>query len=396
MSSNPYTVDGVQPTLLWRERFVQSSPVQASTLLLHAAEELSFFHAERIEEKTLEERNLQAHIPTKVHSSAEVLALLHQMRDESAAGNLARLYQAVTNAARRNGSIWEVLSQWSEDVSKQFLALSYVLSESERQGATATEIEILRDAVDSALFLRGPEIRAGLNTIAQASEYGKDKATADTFRTTYRDVVLGQQTISHLLGLLIERFGDRLEQGIALLRSAVGSELMATNRSVDATRLHLLLQDLYQLASISSLISICEVVTARLARLCPSFSASAFSLLRALVQWTAEQWLVNYHVTLLIEQVLSEQGDRARQRETHDDELHEDGQIEGDTLEEESFVEIVFLNGVLEILRSLPPKVFPSDEHRLQAIAVVQQALDAILIPDHGTQDDWGSQNNAQ
>ena len=318
------------------------------------------------------------------------------MRDESAASDLSRLYLAVTSASSRNGNVWEVISKWSEDVSKQFLALSYVLSESERQGASSTQIEILRDAVDSALSQRGPEIRAGLNTIGQASEYGKDKAAADTFRTTYRDVVLGQQTISHLLALLIERFGERLEQGIALLRNAAGHELMTTNRSVDAMRLHLLLQDLYQLASISSLISICEIVTARIARLCPSFNASAFSLLQALVQWTAEQWLVNYHVTLLIEQVLSEQGERAKQRENHDDDLRQDELTDGDSLEEESFVEIVFLNGVLEILRSLPPKVFPSDEHRLQAIAVVQQALDAILIPDFGVQEEWDSRNNAQ
>ncbi len=355
--------------------------------LTDIAEEITSVLAEKVEDKTLEERNISNYSETKIPDVEEIMGLLREMKDEAAANDIASFAKRLIQTAQSRNSLLQAIRNWSGDPSKQYLALAHALHSSEGSDKRATEA--LRDALESTLAQNGPAIRAGLNTVAQAAAFGDTQPAVDLFRTTYRDAVLGEAKLADTLMILIQRFGNELENGIALLRKALGADLAAATPSRQPEQLHAILEDLYQLTVAITVLQRCRLMVDRLERGYPGAKLEALELMQDIVKWTSESWVINYHAMQLIEKYNLDEY-REQQKEQEGQNKQEDQQEDADDSIEDSNsdVQISFLNGLMDILRTLPVKIFATPEHRLQAMTAIQQVLDATLLPEQHKTDE--------
>lgn len=324
---------------------------------------------------SLRERQFASYRRPRLEKKDDASRLLGAMSDQAIdEEQLQDIADRVIRAISQRRDAFGSLRQWDDDPSRQYLALTHALRTAQERGEMPHIIEHLYDAVERMTALRGGAIFAGLNTVVQAKAFGAARPAMDLFRQTYRDAVLGQLGFRDTLTLLLTRFGDDVERGVALLRKALAADLASLRPSRDPERLNAILQDLYQLAVAASMLPRCKTIAERMRCRYPYLQLEGLGLMKDVAQWTAEAWLMAYHVThLMAKYRFEEEGRRSLgQAVAEDCEEDEEASRYGDR--------ITFLNGLLEILRGLPPKIFLSDEHRLQAVAAVQQVLDGLLL----------------
>jgi type III secretion protein W len=365
---------------------------QPTRTLTDAAEEMSWAIAEEVEDRTLEERSLEEYEAPAIPGAEEIDALLHNMHDEAAAGDIRGFSSRLVQLARERNDVMLASSRWSgpggretgyRGEMKQYAALALALRDAEAKGESPRVVESLRDAVERCTREHGPQIRAGINTAEQAAMFGPSQKAADRFRATYHDAVLGQASFSATLQLVLERFGADLERGIDLLRRALGADMASLHPSREPERLHAVLQDLYQLATAASVLQKCHVIVQRLQRYLLLNQLQPLTLMQDLVGWTVEPWVMGYHVTLLLEKYCPVDDETAREHGNQDEDGDgQRGKSEESDEDDPETTKVVLLHGALSVIRDLPTKVFASDEHRLQAMEAIQQVLDAMLLPE--------------
>ncbi|HET8597405.1 MAG TPA: type III secretion system gatekeeper subunit SctW [Castellaniella sp.] len=314
-----------------------------------AAEEISLHMAEKTESKHHAERKIKPERPLELMRPEEIIELLQQTQDPNAQAKLEELASRLL--AGGGGSPRQQAAQAFGDVSQQYLALQYALRKGEQEGASPELLESLRDALADLEIESGPQIRAGLNTLGSAGEFGADARGVQSFQDTYRDIVLGENTLGKTLALALERFGDRdVGRGLAQLVLALGQDLSSTRPSVAPSRLQALTSDLYHLQVAVTVLDSC-------AELSGSLQAKGLGtldsgrLMRDLVNLTGEKWLNESRLTSLAQQ-------------------HGITTPEG---------RVAFLSGVKAMMRELPVQVFPDPEARQANLNAVQDALDLAI-----------------
>ena len=299
-----------------------------------AAEEISLHMAEKSEDKHHAERKVKSERPPQLLQPAEIVEMLEQARDPDAQAKLDAL------AAESFG-----------DVSKQYLALQYALRQGERENASAELLESLRDALADLEIESGPQIRAGLNTLRTAGEFAQDAQGVEAFQNTYRDIVLGENTLGKTLDLALQRFGGKdVARGLAQLVAALGQDLASARPSTEPSKLQALTADLYHLQVAVTVLEGCGELSARL-KDDGLGAVDSERLMRDLVGITGEKWLSDSRFTTLATQ-------------------HRVASVEG---------RIVFLTGVKTMLRELPVQVFPDPDARQSVLNAVQGALDIAI-----------------
>lgn len=324
--------------------------------------------------KSLRELQFTSYRRLRAETKGDAMRLLGEMSDQAPDEEaLQDIADQVIRAISQHNDASGPVRQWDDDPSRQYLVLTYALRTAQERGEAPQIIEHLYDGIERMTALRGSAVFAGLNTVAQAKEFGATRPAMDLFRQTYRDAVLGQLGFRDTLTLLLTRFGENVELGVALLRKALAADLASLRPSREPERLNAILQDLYLLAVAAAMLPRCNVIAERVTGRYPYLQLEGLGLMKDVAQWTAETWLMGYHVTHLM----------AKYRFEHDG-RHSPGQAAGDEEDDDEATpdgdRVAFLNGLLEILRGLPPKIFLSDEHRLQAVAAVQQVLDNLLL----------------
>lgn len=351
---------------------IQTYQADSAFSLTDIAEEITSILAEKVEEKRLDEHHLEEYKEPEIPDIVTIEAILGEMKDEAAANDLNALAKRLIQAAHNRNSLLLEIRKWNTDPSKQYLALAYAIQSDNKMDKRVRET--LRDRLSEMVAHDGPAIRAGINTVEQASAFGNDKPAVDLFRTTYRDAVLGEATLSATLLLLIQRFGEELEAGISLLRQALGADLAALQPSCEPEHLHAILEDLYQLSVAITVLQRCRSMVDRMERNYPTTKLQTLILMQDIIKWTTESWVVYYHAIQLIEKYQLDYLDHLKKNEDQNE-----MQTEEDSNQN---IQINFLNGLMDILRSLPVKIFITPEHRLQAMATVQQVLDGMLLPE--------------
>ncbi len=366
---------------------IQFNQIDSTFSLTDIAEEITDVLAETVEEKRLDEHHLEEYKEPEIPDIVTITAMLGEMKDEAAANDLSALAKRLIQAAHNRNSLLLEMRKWSTDPSKQYLALAYAIQSDNKMDKRIRET--LRDRLAEIVAQDGPSIRAGINTVAQASAFGNDKSAVDLFRSTYRDAVLGETTLSATLSLLIQRFGEELENGINLLRQALGADLAALQPSCQPERLHAILEDLYQLSVAITVLQRCRLIVDRMERNHPATKLQTLVLMHDIIKWTSESWVVQYHAVQLMEKYQLDHAEYLNQSKQHEaqEERHQQEQNDDhDEISEDEVpiqdMQINFLNGLMDILRSLPIKIFITPEHRLQAMAAVQQVMDDMLLPE--------------
>lgn len=358
--------------------------------LTDAAEELGFAQQERAEDKKLDEFELVRPQSDFVQRAAKIEELLQTLAKSSNAEDAASFAARLIDIAGQRLSLLTAVRNFSRDPTRQYLTLAHAYHMARANGSSPDIVEALRDAIERLNVLHAPTINADINTIAEATAYSREPAAADVFRATYRDAVLGQATFSATLSLVLERFGDELERGVDLLRKALGSDLASIRPSSEPERLHAILQDLYQLSAAVAVLQRCRTIVEWLKRAFPVLELKPTVLMTDLVKFTAEQWIESHYVLQLIQKygldIIDEKSNDTAIQSNHgskqlnEEEQNEDGLAEFD--DHEPKAQVLFLNGVLDILRSLPTKIFSGEEQRLQTIAAVQQLMDSLLLAE--------------
>lgn len=322
--------------------------VEGEFSLADSAEELSLHMAEKTEEKTHAERTVKSDRPVQVMDTAEIEDLLDETHDADAQAKLGELTKKLLEG---KGNPREQAGQAFEDISQQYLAMQYALQKGEAEGASIEVLESLRDAIADMEMESGPEIRAGINTLRAAGAFAGSAAGVADFQRTYRDVVLGENSLSKTLNLAIERFGEKdVERGVKQLIQALGMDLAATSPSADSNRLQSLIQDLYQLeVAITVLDGCAELSTLHQGR--GGAALDSTKLMRDLVSVTGERWVSASRFTGIAD--------------THN--------------VRELDARIPFLTGIKHMLRDLPVQIYPDTDTRQSILGASQEALDLAI-----------------
>ncbi len=366
---------------------IQSNQIDSTFSLTDIAEEITDVLAETVEDKKLDERHIEEYKEPEIPDIVTITAMLGEMKDEAAANDLSNLATRLIQATHNRNNLLLEIRKWNADPTKQYLALAYTIQSDSKMDKRIKET--LRDRLAEIVAQDGSSIRAGINTVEQARAFGNDKTAVDLFRTTYRDAVLGEATLAETLSLLIQRFGEELETGISLLRQALGADLAALQPSCQPERLHAILADLYQLTVAITVLQRCRLMVDRMERHYPITKLQTLVLMQDIIKWTTESWVVQYHAIQLMEKYQIDHAEYLAQLKQHEgqekEEEEEQNKNQNEISEDDVSIQdmqINFLNGLMDILRSLPVKIFITPEHRLQAMATVQQVMDDMLLPE--------------
>ena len=323
-----------------------------TSVLTDAAEELSLYAAERLEHKSLDEREVATETPTELMHIQQIVAYLETAKWLDDPQKLARLAKEMQSG---RGDPQQLARRESRDPTQQYMLLQYAAQDGLQNGTPQEIIDGLLDALAELEVQYGPQIRSGLNTLDAASEHAAGNA-ADmaVFQSTYRDVVLGEATLAQTLGLVLERLsgseGDQFERGLHGLIKALGQDLASVRPSVEPTRLQALVQDLYHLEVASTVCDGCRELAADLGKRY-GVSVPAAPLMKELVAVTGEKWVSANRFSSLAERF----GVR------------------------DVTARIAFQTAVRGLLRELPVKVFADGDTRQSVLNAAQEALDLAI-----------------
>ncbi|MFC4297773.1 type III secretion system gatekeeper subunit SctW [Castellaniella hirudinis] len=313
-----------------------------------AAEEISLHMAEKTEDKHHAERKVKPERPMELMRLEEVLEMLQQTQDPNAQAKLEALTAKLLSG---RGSPRQQTAQAFGDVSQQYLALQYALRKGEQEGAAPELLESLRDALADLEIESGPRIRAGLNTLDSAGAFAADAQGVQSFQDTYRDIVLGENSLGKTLDLALDRFGSKdVGRGLQQLVLALGQDLSSARPSTSPQRLQALTGDLYHLQVAVTVLDGCTELSGKL-QAKGLGAPDNERLMRDLVGLTGDKWLNESRFTALAQQhgVTSPEG------------------------------RVAFLAGIKALMRDLPIQVFPDPDARQATLNAIQDALDMAI-----------------
>lgn len=324
-----------------------------ASVLADAAEELSLDKGEKAEQKQFDELKWKPETSgIAVHKVEDITAYLDAAAELDSAEELVALAKLMQSG---QGNPRELARQQSRDPTTQYMLLEYALRDGEARGTPEAVLEDLRDAMADLEVASGPQIRAGLNTVGVAAEQGGTAQDIATFQGTYRDVALGNHSLSQTMSIVLERLGgpqgEEVTRGLQGLIRALGADLSATRPSTDPGRLKVLVTDLYQLEVVSTVLDGCRELSATLDSRHGSTGLKPVDLMKDLVSVTGEKWVSAQRFNSLAEKF-------------------------GAT---EVPAQIAFQRGVKGMLKELPVQVFSDTDARAAVLSASQAALDEAV-----------------
>ena len=198
----------------------------------------------------------------------------------------------------------------------------------------------------------GPAIRAGINITPTADEFADDRlGDVQTLRDNYRDAVLDYQGISEAFGALIEKYGEKeLPPAIRYLLKSLSADISSDGASIDKRKLNLILNDMYRLEVLASLLEQCtELVTKT--NECVGSAIPATDLLKDVLKFQEDKWIRPEQISPLPSKLCIEEVPR----------------------------EINFLREFKEFIRLIPLKAYNDPEQRSRFLDAAQQALEEAI-----------------
>lgn len=326
----------------------------AASLLADAAEEMTFAQAEREEEKDVSERRVRGAGLMNIPQIQEIMDYLALLGDQS---DQAKLEELTSKLASSGGmGAGQAVKDAFDDVSKQFLALGYALHQFEQNGDTDAAA-LVRDAMEDLHEDHGPQIRAGLNSAGAAHEFaGGNAGQAESFRESYRETVLGREALGETFTSLLQRFGvDDVGRSIHFLVRAAGDDLSARGPSTSPVELQSIMDDLYQLEVLATVLDNCHDLKQAMERDFDIHSVKVDVLMNKLVGLTGERWVTSDKITGL-----------TRDMGVTDVEAN-----------------ISFLTRIKGLMREVPVKTFADPESRDKVLGAVQEALDMAIEDEY-------------
>lgn len=337
---------------VWRGANVQVAATPED-LLTDAAEEITFEHSEHVESHKLEEREIEEEPPLQLPNLDEILTYLDSSGNPDQLEKLKQFVEALKrNAQQDSGTSPRDESRRAfGSETDQFLALSYAAQSLEEEGGHDALLAQVHEALHELHDGSGSRIRADLNTINAAAQFGEgdaDKTAA--FQATYRDAVLDAPGLGAMLKGALERFGtDDYRGAVRSLIRALGDDLAATRgSSMQPNRLNAVLQDLYQMEVLATMLDGCQALSTRMTKEHNVPPALPGNLMQDLICASGERWSNASRFSAIADKY------GARQPTAR----------------------VSFLTQLKQLVRNMPIKVFADTDARTNVLDAAQSALD--------------------
>ncbi|WP_428852124.1 type III secretion system gatekeeper subunit SctW [Imbroritus primus] len=251
--------------------------------------------------------------------------------------------------------------QQRDDPALGYLALQRAYAAALEDGERADIISLFEDALTECETQQGPALRAALNTIAAAVEQQPTSAQLKSFQATYRDIVLGTPTVGETLTAVLREFGEaRFGEGLQQMIRALGQDLNAARPSASPVRLNQLVQDLYHLQVVGTVLEDCGNLCMELTGRAQPLALSSQQLMERIINLAGERWITGQRVLSLTEtcdvRILATQ--------------------------------IYFVSWVRRMLKRLPLKIFYDEDCRGSVLNASQEALDTLIAREEEGEDE--------
>ncbi len=340
---------------VWRGANVRVDD-DSDDVLTDAAEEISFSHSEHVESRKLEERELEEPEPLELPAIDSILAYLEATGQEDPQERLKQFVDELKRKASqdRDSDPGEEARHGFGDVTEQYLALSFAAQElagSESYGA-------LSDKFRTALQELDDEFGPVYGRISIRSAPRESSARATRVRSLPSRAPIGTRCSAGRTSppCSKERWSASARRTIAL-PSNISSRRSATisprcgGSSVQPARLNAVLQDLYSMEVLATMLEGCQKLIAKMATQHGVTAPTAGNLMQDLAGASGERWSNSSRFAAIADKY-------------------------GATSPSSR---VAFLGAVKAVVRDLPLKVFADADARSNVLDAAQGALDAAV-----------------
>jgi type III secretion protein W len=246
-----------------------------------------------------------------------------------------------------------MLHRFHRDPSHQFLGLSKAIHKLEATDSDPAALEAAETALEQLLDEHGPAIRAGLNTGSAAETLaGEDPERLQAFRDSYREAVLGFESLLQSYQAIVERFGTAAfgDAARALIQGA-GDDMASKGPSIDPADLQQIVSDIYKLEVLVTVHEACGGLLSSMASDHGIPVRPAEALLSELLPLTGDRWIKGERLVGISESF----GAR------------------------EPTPQIAFLRRLTAVIRDIPPPIYGDIEVRDRLVGAAQDALDVAI-----------------
>lgn len=319
------------------------------SLLADSAEELTF-SVDTTDEFELSEREED---DKAMKAKEERLKLYLELMRQ--AGKTEEMHQMADRlrASRTKSDVARQVRERFPDPSDAYAALEYALETLESEGASPESLQAVRDARDELLAEEGPAVRAGMQAMLSAQGYG-DLDAGDALRGLYRNAVCDFPGVNEMFGHILEKYGPgKFDQALDFLTRTLGADLAADAPSMEKKHLESVNANLGLVRQIQSAHALCEKVMDRwhTAHGIENCSLDARTLLGRVLTLRGEIFLSAAH----FDRIAAEAGPPDIERE------------------------VLFLQDLMQMVRSLPSQLFDGNSGHMKVLDAVQDAVDAAI-----------------
>lgn len=329
----------------------------ASSYLEEVAEEAGFFAAEKFEKelakrKSKELRRDQINVTQMAEEFCDVAKSL---KSPEVLLKFMDLLKKMNNATA--DSILKELARLLEDVSDQFTALSFAEEVLEGEDQAEDLLQQVKEAKERLMKDAGPAVRAGLNITREALSASKEGiGEFQQLRDFYRDIILNHEGVKDAFKAIRDEYGEGgLEKAIAYLIKAAGSDLAAQGPSMEAAQLKAIIDNLYQVESLSGINKRIQELLARVVANFGILLKGGSETVMDTILTLAEAYRVKPDEFLNLAEKLGLK---------------------------ELLQKIYFLTGLNEQIRLIPFKLYDDPESREKLLNASQEALDEVIYEE--------------
>ena len=338
--------DVLKGSLMGKAAVMVASP---QSLLADAAEELAF-SVDTTDEYELEERKER----DKAEEALNARVKLYQelMHEAGAAEDIGRLRDSLRSRDGRERAAREAQYRFP-DPSDAYAALSEALEELRDGSLGPSELEDIRRGLAELEAEHGPQIRAGIQGKLAASGYAELDG-ADNLRDLYRGTVCDFESVNAVFAHIHETYGDAgFDKAMDFLFGALGNDLATDVPSMETTHLESVHANLEQVRLLQSTHVQCERLLGRWESVhgVTGHGLTPMSLLGDLVALRNEKFLGSTHIDRIAAKAKAPDIER----------------------------EVLFLQELLNVARSLPILLFDGEQGRMKVLDAVQEAVDNAI-----------------
>ena len=327
-------------------------------LLEDSAEELTFAHSEKVEKKLAKRKMGKGELKSFAMEQAE--RYLRQVPDLEKNTKLADFTKQISqmDASTSPRQLRELAKQSYQDISHQFLALSYARDQLQEDAADAVQIANLSSAITQLEEDHGAEIRAGIN-ISQNADAAARQGTGEVqgLRDFYRDVVLDYTSTTQAYTKVVKDYaGEKFMDAVGFLLSGLAAEVGKDSRSLPKAQLKAIMDDIYQLKLLGGMYHQCDALMDKVHN---NYQSALANGGQALLQEILELKEKGWYSDQLVESIAGKLGINPTN------------------------AKIYFFNGFKDLIRLIPRKAFDDENKRTELMDSVQQALDAAIDQEY-------------